>query len=84
VILVASVHVDFLECNEANFDRISSWKYLFEPYYVHSFVKGHSGTDIGPIKGNPLVKAGLQPDSQRYFDYHHAANDTLNLLTKEN
>jgi hypothetical protein len=37
------------------------WKYLFEPYYVHSFVKGHS-TDIGPIKGNPLVKAGLQPD----------------------
>jgi hypothetical protein len=70
-----------LECNEANFDRISSWKYLFEPYYVHSFVKGHSGTDIGPIKGNPF-KAGLQPDSQRYFDYHHAANDTLNLLTK--
>jgi hypothetical protein len=40
-----------LECNEANFDRISL-KYLFEPYYVHSFVKGHSGTDIGPIKGN--------------------------------
>jgi hypothetical protein len=57
---------------------------LFEPYYVHSFVKGHSGTDIGPLKANPLVKAGLQPDSQRYFDYHHAANDTLNLLTKEN
>jgi hypothetical protein len=25
-----------LECNDANFERISSWKYLFEPYYVHS------------------------------------------------
>lgn len=71
-----------LECNEANFDRISSWKYLFEPYFVHSFVKGHSGTDIGPIKGNPLVKAGLQPDSQRYFDYHHAANDTFEFVNK--
>lgn len=71
-----------LECNQANFDRISSWKYLFEPYYVHSFVKGHSGTDIGPIKGNPLVKAGLQPDSQRYFDYHHAANDTFEFVNK--
>ena len=71
-----------LECNEANFDRISSWKYLFEPYYVHSFVKGHSGTDIGPIKGSPLVKAGLQPDSQRYFDYHHAANDTFEFVNK--
>jgi hypothetical protein len=71
-----------LECNEANFERISSWKYLFEPYYVHSFVRGHSGTDIGPIKGNPLVKAGLQPDSQRYFDYHHAANDTFEFVNK--
>jgi hypothetical protein len=27
-----------------------------------------------------LVKAGLQPDSQRYFDYHHAANDTLRFV----
>jgi hypothetical protein len=40
------------------------------------------GTDIGPIKGNPLVKAGLQPDSQRYFDYHHAANDTFEFVNK--
>jgi hypothetical protein len=71
-----------LECNDANFERISSWKYLFEPYYVHSFVKGHSGTDIGPLKANPLVKAGLQPDSQRYFDYHHAANDTFEFVNK--
>jgi hypothetical protein len=40
-----------------------------------------SGTDIGPIKGNPLVKAGLQPDSQRYFD-HHAANDIFEFVNK--
>jgi hypothetical protein len=73
--------VDFLECNEANFDRISL-KYLFEPYYVHSFVKGHSGTDIGPIKGNPLVKAGLQPDSQTIITMQQMI--PLNLLTKEN
>ena len=71
-----------LECNDVNFSRISSWKYLFEPYLVHSFVKGHSGTDIGPITSKPLVKAGLQPDSQRYFDYHHAANDTFDGVNK--
>lgn len=71
-----------IEGNESNFNRISSWKYLFEPYYVHSFVKGHSGTDIGPIQGSPLVKVGLQPDSQRYFDYHHAANDTFEFVNK--
>lgn len=71
-----------MDCNDANFNRISSWKYLFEPYLVHSFVKGHSGTDIGPITSKPLVKAGLQPDSQRYFDYHHAANDTFDAVNK--
>jgi hypothetical protein len=25
---------------------------------------------------------GLQPDSQRYFDYHHAANDTFDAVNK--
>ena len=26
--------------------------------------------------------AGLRPDSQRYFDYHHAANDTFDAVNK--
>jgi hypothetical protein len=26
--------------------------------------------------------AGLQPDSQRYFDYHHARNDKLEAVNK--
>jgi carboxypeptidase Q len=26
--------------------------------------------------------AGLRPDSQRYFDYHHAANDTFDAINK--
>jgi hypothetical protein len=29
------------------------------------------------------VKAGLKPDSQRYFDYHHAANDKFDAVDKE-
>jgi hypothetical protein len=28
------------------------------------------------------VKAGLKPDSQRYFDYHHAANDKFDAINK--
>jgi hypothetical protein len=47
---------------------------------IHSFVEGHSGFDIGPLTSKNIVKAGLKPDSQRYFDYHHAANDNLMLL----
>lgn len=71
-----------IDADEANFNKISSWATLFEPYLVHKFVKGHSGVDIGPLKSNHIVKAGLQPDSQRYFDYHHAANDTFDAINK--
>jgi hypothetical protein len=71
-----------LECNQANFEQISSFSKLFEPYLIHSFVKGHSGSDIGPLTSKNIVKAGLKPDSQRYFDYHHAANDRFDAINK--
>jgi hypothetical protein len=70
------------ESDEANFKKAQEWKSLFEPYLIHSFVKGHSGSDIGPLTSKKIVKAGLKPDSQRYFDYHHAANDTFDAVNK--
>ena len=71
-----------LEADEANFNKVLGWKGLFEPYLIHSFVKGHSGSDIDPLTSGKIVKAGLKPDSQRYFDYHHAANDTFDAVNK--
>lgn len=71
-----------IEANEANFNMIQGWKTLFEPYQIHAFVKGHGGADINPLKSKNIVKAGLMPDSQRYFDYHHAANDTFDAVNK--
>jgi hypothetical protein len=71
-----------LDADEANFNKVLGWKSLFEPYLIHSFVKGHSGSDIEPLTSAKIVKAGLKPDSQRYFDYHHAANDTFEAVNK--
>lgn len=71
-----------IDANESNFNKIVSWKYLFEPYLIHQFVKGHSGVDIGPLQSKHIVKVGLQPDSQRYFDHHHASNDTFDAVNK--
>lgn len=71
-----------IDADEANFNQIVSWKDLFEPYLIHKFVKGYSGVDIGPLKSNHIVKVGLQPDSQRYFDHHHASNDTFDAVNK--
>ncbi|MBP2281847.1 hypothetical protein H4V97_000165 [Flavobacterium sp. CG_23.5] len=70
------------EADDANFNKIASWKNLFEPYLIHLFVKGHSGSDIGPLTSRSIVKAGLNPDSQRYFDYHHALNDKFDAINK--
>lgn len=69
-------------CDDANFSRIKEWNSLFEPYLIHSFTKGHSGSDIEPLSSGKIVKAGLKPDSQRYFDYHHAATDTFDAINK--
>ncbi|GAA4270994.1 M28 family peptidase [Aquimarina gracilis] len=70
------------DCDDANFEQVQSWKSLFEPYLVHYFAKGGSGADIGPLKKEGIVLAGLRPDSQRYFDYHHAKNDTFDAVNK--
>ncbi|WP_271765094.1 M20/M25/M40 family metallo-hydrolase [Aquimarina algiphila] len=70
------------DCDDANFNMIEGWKPLFEPYLVHYFAKGGSGADIGPLKKDGIVLAGLRPDSQRYFDYHHAKNDTFDAVNK--
>ena len=71
-----------IDADAPTFNKISSWKYLFEPYLIHVFEKGYTGTDIDPLKSENLVKVELHPDSQRYFDYHHAANDKFDGVNK--
>ena len=46
------------------------------------FARGGSGADLGPLKDENIVLTGLRPDSQRYFDHHHAENDTFEHVNK--
>jgi hypothetical protein len=70
------------DCSDANFNQILSWQSLFKPYLIHYFEKGGTGADVSPLKTEKNVLAGLRPDSQRYFDYHHASNDTFDAVNK--
>ncbi|MBT8260124.1 MAG: M20/M25/M40 family metallo-hydrolase, partial [Bacteroidia bacterium] len=70
------------DCDDASFNHIKSWEPLFKPYLIHYFEKGGSGADIGPLKDGNIVLSGLRPDSQRYFDHHHASNDTFEHVNK--
>jgi hypothetical protein len=63
--------------------KAQKWSSLLAPYGGGTLKKGGDGSDIGFLKtllGTPT--AGLDPDSQRYFDYHHAANDVFENVNK--
>jgi carboxypeptidase Q len=63
-------------------DKIKSWTSLFAPYGIHQLGVGGGGADIGPLGPLGTTLLGLIPDSQRYFDYHHAPNDTFDKISK--
>lgn len=67
---------------DLQFEKLGSWKNLFYPYGVYEFVKGHSGADIEPLKKLGTVLCALIPDTQRYFDVHHAPTDTFETVSR--
>ena len=71
-----------LTANEVQTAKIKSWKPLLEPYGLGEFFAG-GGADITPLnKTQGTALAGLSPDSQRYFDVHHAASDVFENVNK--
>lgn len=66
---------------DEKFKKVSNWFELLEPYGV-SLSKGGSGADIGPLKDQGPLLFGLRPDTQRYFDFHHTADDHIDAVNK--
>lgn len=62
--------------------KLKSWRPLFEPYGIYNFDRDGSGADISPLKNAGVPCFELLPDSQRYFDYHHAASDIFENINK--
>ncbi|MCC5944663.1 MAG: M20/M25/M40 family metallo-hydrolase [Bernardetiaceae bacterium] len=66
----------------AMFDK---WRPLLAPFDLHKIEKGYSGVDIKPLEhvhidSKNTILLGYEPDSQRYFDYHHAATDVFEAV----
>ena len=53
---------------------------LFLPYGVYNFDEEGGGADVSPLKKQGVVIGELLPDSQRYFDMHHTANDVFETV----
>lgn len=71
-----------LEMSEAQISKITQWKDLFLNYGVYDFTGRGSGSDVGPLRKIGTACAELIPDSQRYFDIHHAATDVFENVNK--
>lgn len=71
------------DCTEEQFNKVKTWKPLIAPYGCNEFIKAGSGADIGPLKTKfNIALCGFLPDSQRYFDIHHAATDNFESVNK--
>ena len=62
--------------------KAKQWKKYFEPYGLGQLKEGGSGADISKIKTKNVFLMGLVPDSQRYFDFHHAASDNITAVNQ--
>lgn len=71
-----------INASQEAISRIQSWSSLLAPFDLRKIVKGYGGADINPMEDQGVVLIGLMPDSQRYFDYHHTADDTFDKVNK--
>ena len=64
--------------------HFNKWSSLLAPYKASEIKAGGSGADIGPLRNAVpgVVLIGYEPDSQRYFDVHHASNDVFENVNK--
>jgi hypothetical protein len=62
--------------------KVRSWLPLMKPYNILDMPDGGGGADIGPLRKFGTFMCGVNPQSQRYFDHHHAPNDTFENVHK--
>jgi hypothetical protein len=60
--------------------RLDRWVPTLSTFEIEKLKPGGGGADVGPLAKIGAVLFGLEPESQRYFDYHHSDKDTLDKV----
>jgi len=71
-----------VDANSEIVEAVKQWEPLLKPYGLYEFSKGWGGVDIDPLKKQGIPLIGLTINAQRYFEYHHAQNDTFETVNK--
>jgi len=71
-----------IDAEDSSIESIKKLADQLVNYGIYKTEKGYGGTDIEPLKqfGIPLI--GVMTNSQRYFEYHHSANDTFDKVSR--
>ncbi len=68
--------------NAEQYAKAKAWQPLFRPYNIYEISPAGGGADIGPLHSQGTVMSSVNPNSQRYFDHHHAPNDVFEAVNK--
>jgi carboxypeptidase Q len=66
--------------DSVTFPKFSRWSYLLDPIDAGRITRGGGGADISELGKIGVITIGLRVDGQRYFDYHHSDNDTIDKV----
>lgn len=69
-----------LEMSAAQKAKVQAWAPHFAALNVYDLSHEESGVDIEPLARLGVPLAGLMPDPQRYFDYHHTEQDVFEVV----
>lgn len=72
-----------IQASKEQLAKLRSWIPLLSPYGSFEITEDGGGADIGPLNRAFGIPVGeLNPDSQRYFDVHHARSDVFENVNK--
>ncbi|MFZ4620883.1 MAG: M28 family peptidase, partial [Bacteroidota bacterium] len=66
--------------DSVRFEKIRSYSSILESVGADRIRRGGGGADISTLESFGTVMIGLNPESQRYFDYHHSNHDTIDKV----
>ena len=61
-------------------DWVRKWRDYFLPFGLYDFEQNGGGADISPMSPEGVLLIGLEPSSQRYFNYHHTPADVFEAV----
>ncbi|MDD8018814.1 MAG: M20/M25/M40 family metallo-hydrolase [Bacteroidota bacterium] len=66
--------------DSSKFEKIKTWSPLLEVVGADKIRREGGGADVGQLAPFTSALIGLNPEQQRYFDYHHSNNDTIDKV----